>query len=665
MLAELLATCSSPTPARIVACRETEWWLLLTLAAGFLSYAILFPRYFEATFDAFALTGAASAGLALVAMTLTPAMAARTGNLVSSLHTRVLVIFLLALLFFYAAAVRPTLEPFASIQESFSLYGLRDFREDSLRNLAAYLSWPVVVAAGFGVIWAIWRRWGSRRGLLRPLLLVLALGPALLYLWTPHVSPDHPWAFRRFIPLVVPSALLFAATLVNASTRRAGQIGPIVGGLALLCLPAVLLMQQYPRGVLFIRENDGLTKQIAAIATQLPEGLIVADGVQQDIGSVLFVAFDRPVAVADGGLDPYGDPTAITDWIKAKAASGHPAWLLHAPETWHTGAYWSDQQAWWVTREVIAPSVKPPATTIERRTSEIILSRVDGLDRTFASRMFGAERIWGAAEHGFFGTEVATFGMFRYTNGDAWLEVPAAPLRAADALKVDVFTFAKEGVHRWLRVRIDAQTAWEGTVGAGLATVRMAMPQLAAGDVARIEIQSERADPADMGARDPRMSLSVGLVGIRPFRRSAVAVPFESQNFCSALEAIAVGPGSIRISKGGNGDFVADVRNCGSAYWQSGRDWGAVDSGMVQIALRWHERAKPNNIVADNRWPLLLSLLPGDRTRIRIPLRPIGADGQTLPLGDYDIDVKMVHEPGGASSQGPQATLSVPVAVVP
>lgn len=666
MLAELVATCSSPTPARLTACRKTELWLLLTLSAGFLSYAILFPRYLEATFDTFALTGAASAGLALVAMTLAPTMAARTRDLISSLHTRLLAIFLLAVLFLYAAAVRPTLEPFSSIKENFGLYGTRDFREDSLRNLAVYLSWPIVVAAGLGVAWAIWRRWGSRGGLLRPLLLMLALVPALVYLWSPHVSPDHPWAFRRFIPLVVPGVLLFAATLVNALARRTGQIGSIVGALALLCLPAVLLMQQYPTGVLLMRENDGLTKQIAAIATQLPGGLIVADSSLQDIGSALFAAFDKPVAVADGALDPYGDPTAITEWIEAKAASGHPAWLLHAPDTWQTGAKWSDRQAWWITRDVVVPSFKPPAKMVEKRTSQIILSRVDGLDRTFASRMFGGERIWGVREHGFFGTEIASFGMFRYTNGDAWLEVPTDPLRAADGLKVDVFTFAKEGVQRWLRIGIDGHAAWEGNVAAGLATIRVPIPHLPAGDVARIQIQSERADPADMGADDPRVGLSVGLLGIRPFRRSdTVVVPFESQGFCSALKRVAGGPGPIKISGTSGSDFVADVSNCGSESWRSKRDAEAGAEGSVQIALRWRERGKPNTIVADNRWPLSLSLLPGDRTKIKVPLKPVGGNGQRLRPGEYDVDVAFVHEPGALLSHGPNASLSIPVTLAP
>jgi hypothetical protein len=303
---------------------------------------------------------------------------------------------------------------------------------------------------------------------------------------------------------------------------------------------------------------------------------------------------------------------------------------------------------------------------VEKRTSQIILSRVDGLDRTFASRMFGGERIWGAREHGFFGTEIATFGMFRYTNGDAWLEVPTEPLRAADGLKVDVFTFAKEGVQRWLRIAIDGRAAWEGNVAAGLATIRVPIPHLQTGDVARIQIQSERADPADMGADDPRTGLSVGLLGIRPFRRSdTVVVPFESQGFCSEVKRVADGPSPIKISGSGGGDFVADVTNCGSELWQSKRDAEADAEGSVEIALRWHERAKPNTIVADNRWPLLLSLLRGDRTKIKVPLEPVGADGQKLRPGEYDVDVEFVHEPGTLLSHGPKANLSIPVTLTP
>jgi hypothetical protein len=664
MAAVLVATLRRPTTGVIAAARRALLALLTLLGLVFVAYAILFPRYLEATLDLFALTITAAGVLTLASMALTPTIAARIGVAIDSRSARVAALSILALLFAYAVAIRPGLEPFATIVRGMSVHPVRDFREDSLRNLTAYLSWPLVVTALLGLGWAIGKGWSSRRDPLRPLVLLFGLVPALLYLWSPSVSADHPWAFRRFVPLVVPYALVFAALLVHAWTRRAGWVGTAVGALALLCVPGAILLDRYPARVLLLRENDGLTRQIADIAAQLPEGLTVASDVEQDIGSALLVAFGKPVAVSDGGLHPEGDPTAITQWIEAKAVEGHPAWLLHPPETWRTGARWSDEKSWWVTRDVIVPSVKPPATTIEKRSVEIVLSRVDGLDRTFASRMFGAERIWGVTESGFFGTEVASFGMLRYTNGDAWLDVPAAPLREADALKVDVFTFAREGAQRWLRIGVGARTAWEGKVPAGLASIRAPIPELPPEDTVRISIQSEHADRGDMGADDPRVGLSVGLIGIRPVRKEeATNAAFAAEAFCAALAGISVGPGEIRMKQSESTSIVADVTNCGDLAWRDARDPAVLAAGSTQIALRWHERAEPHRIVADDRRPLSVTLLSSDRTRIRLPLQPVGRDGKPLRAGAYDVGIEVVHEPGGEIAHGAGPALSIPVVI--
>lgn len=663
MAAAVAAGLAAPAPASIAAARRIVWSQGAALAAALVVYMTLFPRYFDAAFEYYALICATSAILIVFAMLITPAFAVRAGAAMRSRSVRVAAISVLAILFIYAAAIRPTLQPFSIIRDGLSLDGMRDFREESVRNLAAYLSWPLVIATVLGVGWSIWHRWSNRVNLLRPVVLFFAIAPAVLYLSFPYISADHPWAFRRFIPIVVPYALLFAALFVNECTRCLGRVGPVVGAAALLLPAYVLVVSKYPPGVLLMRENDGLTTQIAAIARQLPDELIVADDVQQDIGSALFVAFGKPVAVANGGLYVTGNPEQITKWIDAKAKSGHAAWLLHSPDLWRTGAKWSNRHAWWVTRQVIEPSFVPPATTIKTHTSQIVLSRVDGLDHTFAARMFGAERIWGAREEGFFGTEVAPFGMFRYTNGDAWIEVPSAAIRDADALKVDVFTFAKEGVRRWLRVRIDGQVVWTGDVRAGLETVRVPAVKPALGDLVRIELQSERADIADMSAHDPRAGLSVGLVGIRPLRKDDLAAAgLDIHDFRAELEAIDVKPQSLQIPANGAGDFVLDIRNCGTAYWPTRRELG-VDSRSVQIALRWRARGRPNEVVADNRWPMMISLFAGDRTRIRVPLRPIAASGEALPPGEYDVDVEMVREPGEFFSKGRDAPLSIPVVI--
>jgi hypothetical protein len=70
-------------------------------------------------------------------------------------------------------------------------------------------------------------------------------------------------------------------------------------------------------------------------------------------------------------------------------------------------------------------------------------------------------------------------------------------------------------------------------------------------------------------------------------------------------------------------------------------------------------------VAADNRWPLMISLLAGDRTRIRVPLRPVAQNGEALPPGEYDVGVEMVREPGTYFSNSADTRLSIPVVVTP
>jgi hypothetical protein len=88
---------------------------------------------------------------------------------------------------------------------------------------------------------------------------------------------------------------------------------------------------------------------------------------------------------------------------------------------------------------------------------------------------------------------------------------------------------------------------------------------------------------------------------------------------------------------------VLDVRNAGSHWWPTVRDLdGPI--GAVRIALRWYPRGDPDRYVADNRWSLAIALLPGDRTRIRVPLAATGLDGSPLLPGDYEVRLFLVRE---------------------
>lgn len=658
--AAMLAYVAMPTRRTAAEARRFALFQVATFGVAMLFYWTLFPGYLRSVLDETATIAAISLALALAVVVAVPESLTGLRQAINAQPTRVAAIALLIGFFAYAAAIRPTLQPFHLIQQASDLDGRRDYREESLLNLATYVSWPILVFALAGVSYAIQRSWMGRHGAFRSLLLVIGLGPTLLYLWAPQVSPDHPWAVRRFVPTIIPYVIVFAALSVNALTRRLGRMGTAAGTIALIA-PYAVVATEFPPQQILIRENHGITNQIDTIAHELPEGLVVALNADEDISSALFIAYGKPVAIVASGVVNQASIEQVTNWIVAKAKLGHPAWLLHGPELWHSGADLSDQREWAIVRERLKPAEKPPATEVAVLRSAMVLSRVNGLDATFATRMFGGERIWGARDSGFFPAEVAPFGQFRYTNGRAWIDVPASAFRGAEALKVDIFSYAKQGVTRRMSALIDEHEVWAGDVVPGINTLRIPISGRLDGDTVRVEIHGDVFNAAEMNMADLRTGLSVGLIGIRPLhpgepKPNAIGI----RGFRSRIALVGASDAPIRVSIAQPPAFVLDVTNTGIESWPSVRDLGGP-AGAIQIALRWYRRVSRDELVGDNRWALAISMLPGDRTRVRVPLAPIALDGKPLPPGEYEVRVGLVREKVALFADNGDAVVSLPV----
>ncbi len=89
----------------------------------------------------------------------------------------------------------------------------RTYAEDSLRWLGWWVGAPAVllaaVAAGLVV-----RRWLTGRDAALLPVVGTGLAVALLVLWRPSITPDHPWADRRFVPIVLPVLVLLVIWLL-------------------------------------------------------------------------------------------------------------------------------------------------------------------------------------------------------------------------------------------------------------------------------------------------------------------------------------------------------------------------------------------------------------------------------------------------------------------
>ena len=123
--------------------------------------------------------------------------------------------------------------------------GPRTYAEESLHWLTWWLGAPATVLAFIGL--ALLLRRVLRRGDDAALALaIVLLGTTAVVLARPSITPDHPWADRRFVPVVIPGLVVVASWLVVAVVRRAQSqhrvaavLAAIAGTAALVVVPAV------------------------------------------------------------------------------------------------------------------------------------------------------------------------------------------------------------------------------------------------------------------------------------------------------------------------------------------------------------------------------------------------------------------------------------------
>jgi hypothetical protein len=185
------------------------------------------------------------------------------------------------------------------LAQGLRLDGGRTYAEQSLRWVAWWTGPVAVLAAwtAFAVLaWQAarwWQGWsapvagsgraaGSDGALVRtPVWLLPALvgfGSVLLTLYRPGITPDHPWADRRLVPVVLPAVVLGATAAAAVAFRRARRRMPAtvlagvaaVGVAALLVPPAVAA-----RPLAGVRTERGELAAVAAVCAALRPGDVV------------------------------------------------------------------------------------------------------------------------------------------------------------------------------------------------------------------------------------------------------------------------------------------------------------------------------------------------------------------------------------------------------
>lgn len=282
----------------------------------------------------------------------------------------------------YAAWIRPGLSNHAQqlVQQwpGYVMDKLRDYGQDSLVNLAQYLSPPLVcvaIAGWLGALWLIARSSVNRHFL--PVLVVVG-GCAVLHLWRSSTLPDHFWAVRRFVPVVIPGFVLCAALGVRALLERLPKPWPtVVAALAVIYLSAFTVRADDL--IITFSENAGLFGRYKELAEKLPrdEPIIVAG--YPTWSTLAYMGFDREVIPIDF-KHPKG-VAAWDAWLDQRVRAGKPVYFVTSEGVGMdrlTGRKSQQLFELLLSRRFTEPTVTPLPRTIVLRKERVQLHRIDG-----------------------------------------------------------------------------------------------------------------------------------------------------------------------------------------------------------------------------------------------------------------------------------------------
>ncbi|WP_433353364.1 hypothetical protein ACQP25_08430 [Microtetraspora malaysiensis] len=147
--------------------------------------------------------------------------------------------------------------------------GTRLYYEDSLYWVIWYVGLPVVVLATLAAA-VLARRLARGRGLEWLLPLAIVGWTTVTTLWRPAITPDHPFAARRLVPVVIPGLILLAVWGLRWGRDRLRHAGrgtrlAMVAGVLLFVVPPAVTSIGTAFSPVERGEADGIARMCAAI----------------------------------------------------------------------------------------------------------------------------------------------------------------------------------------------------------------------------------------------------------------------------------------------------------------------------------------------------------------------------------------------------------------
>ena len=556
----------------------------------------------------------------------------------------------LLLLVAYAMLARPFVTPFALIPERGSaLAGMRDYREDSLWNLAAYLTWPCIALAVTGVLVMLARAARGAATTTALTLTVFALGSGLVYLAAPSVSPDHPWAVRRMVMLVIPLVILMSGVGLQALLQRAlrWRQAPFPE-VAVIAVTGWLLVSQ--NATLAFTENAGVTAQLRAIDTALPRGTLIVRGFE-GLATTLGLGFGRVVLpLRDEGVPV--DASSRAFWAACATA---PCTLLHASFEGLDGLILGPSREVRLERTYVEPDVHAPARERGHQTLRLFVSGVTGVAGTPPPPNAGAARDWRVDDSGFYRDELIPGMAVRWTTGDARLTLDSA---TADALELRVASDAPGA--QSLQITVDGVRVVGETIRPGEA--RWRFPVRAGRH--EIALRASTFVPADSRASGDKRSLGVSVRAVRLLDPGVPRLASESPA-AEYRSRLTVQPTALNPDDQTRRTLAyrVDVDNLGRSEWPAAAD---VVAGEPAVALGvYFTQPGDATRLDEQRIALPYSLRPNEHWSTLLVVDAAGDTHHALVPGDYDLHVGLVFDGVSWFADRGERDVTTPITIAP
>lgn len=155
----------------------------------------------------------------------------------------------------------------------------RSYYENSVRWLSWYFGWATIALALVGATWLAYEQVKGRRRQWMPAWFVF-VGMSIAVLYTPSITPDHPWADRRFVPVVIPAVVLLAFAAVALIVERVelrswepGVVPAFRSVVAVVVAAAVVLPAWWgSRHVFTLQTEKGEVAMVDSVCDQLKPG---------------------------------------------------------------------------------------------------------------------------------------------------------------------------------------------------------------------------------------------------------------------------------------------------------------------------------------------------------------------------------------------------------